>query len=550
MLSKTVKGLLFTCGVLAFSSTQILAQTVWINSADGLWRDVLNWSAGLPNPLMGITTIDNGGSKTILIDGPTLRENLVIQRITVQAPNGSTNTLLIQGISAPLLADGTININSGGRMVVENGSVEVDGTAGASFNLAGGELELRNGVLALTDAARGRVGVGAPGRLELVSGQVQASEDLLVGSLAGGNGRLEIRNGQLEVDGTLIVAHDIGSVGTMLIEGGTVLATNNTTTTRIGDDGNGQVTVAGGTLMMDDVSVGRSAGSTGLIEVAGGIVHSKDISLGRFANSSGKLVATSGQVSLPEDSLVIGREGAGIAEISGGTLTAWNVEIATNATSTGTLTISGGVVNISSNVVVGGGAAGNFNLTGGTTVVTNASGEGNVVVSNGNLLLDGGSLQVNQFFATNQSGTITFSAGVLKTGGTRIENGRRFVVGDGIRPATLHLEGGIHTFVGGLEISANATVTGCGTIVGEVIRNGTLALTCDEAPVLSNARIADGGISFDVPTRAGANYIVEFKESLGAAQWLALRTYPGTGSAITVTDTAVGQSRFYRVRVE
>jgi hypothetical protein len=51
-------------------------------------------------------------------------------------------------------------------------------------------------------------------------------------------------------------------------------------------------------------------------------------------------------------------------------------------------------------------------------------------------------------------------------------------VGDGVRAATLELLGGTHLFANGLVISSNATLTGCGAVVGTITSFGTVATNC------------------------------------------------------------------------
>src|SRR5664280_360480 len=81
-----------------------------------------------------------------------------------------------------------------------------------------------------------------------------------------------------------------------------------------------------------------------------------------------------------------------------------------------------------------------------------------------------GSLTVDQLLLNSgSSGVMAFLGGSLNAKGTSITNGQVFVVGDGTAAATFRLQGGIHSFANGLEISNNATLTGCGTISGSVL---------------------------------------------------------------------------------
>ena len=57
-------------------------------------------------------------------------------------------------------------------------------------------------------------------------------------------------------------------------------------------------------------------------------------------------------------------------------------------------------------------------------------------------------------------------------------NPQTFVVGDGIQSATFRLLGGVHTLVNDLKIRTNALLTGCGTINGNVLVEGTVLADC------------------------------------------------------------------------
>lgn len=93
----------------------------------------------------------------------------------------------------------------------------------------------------------------------------------------------------------------------------------------------------------------------------------------------------------------------------------------------------------------------------------------------------GGTVTVDQLVVTNGADSVfTLSGGALNSGGTFVTNAQEFVVGDGSSVATFGLLGGVHAFAGGLRIRTNATLTGCGTINGNVMvdAGGTVRATC------------------------------------------------------------------------
>jgi filamentous hemagglutinin len=141
------------------------------------------------------------------------------------------------------------------------------------------------------------------------------------------------------------------------------------------------------------------------------------------------------------------------------------------------------VVQAFSNLLVGvGGGTGALTITpSGTVTVTNASANAVLEVRSGTLSLDGGTVTVNQLVLTNGANSqFAFPAGALSSGGTFVTNNQVFVVGDGTDAATYHLLGGVHNFANNLEIRNNASLTGCGTINGNVLvdAGGTVQANC------------------------------------------------------------------------
>jgi hypothetical protein len=68
---------------------------------------------------------------------------------------------------------------------------------------------------------------------------------------------------------------------------------------------------------------------------------------------------------------------------------------------------------------------------------------------------------------------------------------------------------------------------------------------------ISSSSLVGHQFSVTVSTLPGANYTLEFKNTLGDSSWTVAESLPGTGGAITLTDgTATNPARFYRVRVQ
>jgi hypothetical protein len=160
----------------------------------------------------------------------------------------------------------------------------------------------------------------------------------------------------------------------------------------------------------------------------------------------------------------------------------------------------------------------------------------------------------DQLILTNAGGTFSFASGTLQAKGVTVANGAPFVVGDGIQPAALQLGGGIYSFADGLVISSNATVSGCGTILGTISNNGTLSTNCNSAPTVLIGSISRQGSAVTVTfsTVSGASHTLEYKISLSDPIWNALvPAIAGNGGVTNVVDpNATNATRFYRIHVQ
>jgi len=142
------------------------------------------------------------------------------------------------------------------------------------------------------------------------------------------------------------------------------------------------------------------------------------------------------------------------------------------------LSINGGTV-IATNLIVGrSSTAANsaLSLNNGLLTVTNTVGSpGLLDVRRGTFTVSSGVVTADRVLFTNVAGSFAFNGGRVNTKGTTFTPGSSLTVGDGTSPATLNFVGGTHTFSGGLNISANASLVGTGTITGGIFNDGTLA---------------------------------------------------------------------------
>ena len=70
-------------------------------------------------------------------------------------------------------------------------------------------------------------------------------------------------------------------------------------------------------------------------------------------------------------------------------------------------------------------------------------------------------------------------------------------------------------------------------------------------PTITNPKLTGTTFTLSVPTQAGLNYVLEFKNSLKDASWLPVQTNTGSGGLISMTNAGLaGPSRFYHIRVQ
>lgn len=530
------------------------AQNRWINSGSGLWQVGSNWSAGAPpGSATTLTLITNANTKTVTIDAATPAANLALLKLTVSAPPGSTNTLqlLDLGASNPFQALNTFTIDNGGALYLTNSALVVAGAG--SLNILGGIAILESGLLDVSSVTT-RVGRVTSGSLRVKTGTVQAGE-IIVGEFPGSQGTLTIEGGIVALSSLLSLGDGATSTGIVSLIGGQLSVTNDIT--KIGNLGTGQMVVSNATATLANVSVGRHDGASGALTVGtdGTLSLSNDLSIGRFSGGSGSVLVSGGRLSVPTNTIWVGREGAGQFTVGGGAVQALGLLVAANATNTdsGTLTVTEGTLIVTSNLVVGNAAfsAAQVWISGGSVNVTNAGEPAFLSVANGTLSLSEGTIVTDSLLLTNSSGLINFNGGRLETKGTVVANGAPFTVGDGTTAATLHLLGGTHSFADGLVISKNAMLTGCGTIIGTVINNGTIATNCRAAPAITGVNWTGTTLEFSFSTGNGFAYTIEYKSALNEVNWGTLTSLTGTGGVLTFRDDApTSPTRFYRLRVE
>src|SRR6266540_4855721 len=476
------------CVVLSFAQNCFGAAS-WTNTDSGFWKDATNWSSGrAPDATSGTTTISNPNTKTVTIDAATPSGNLTIGSLTLSGSASTTNTLLLLnvGTNNPLtLANSPeLKITQGGALIVTNSSLVLTGSFSQGLNLFAGSATLESGSLRVIEDPGAtditvfvRVGRTNAASLTIDGGVMEAGTVLVAESpfpQFSSQGTIRITDGLLSLSAELSIGE--GSRGTGLVEvlGGRLqIADNQTNITRVGNVGVGRMVVSNATVSLGNMSVARHDGALGtlIVQTNGFMQFTDDLSIGRFSGATGAVVVADGQLDVVDHPIWVGREGAGQLVVSNGLVQALALNVAAVATNTvsGTVSLVGG--NVSNTLA-------QLSVAGGDVTVTNSSASAVFDLVSGTVTLSGGTMTVDDLRVVRSAGRLILNSGTLRTKGSVVSNGLPFVVGDGGSPATLELLGGTHTFADGLVISSNATLTGCGTILGNLTNYGTIATNC------------------------------------------------------------------------
>ncbi len=474
--------LLLLAVLLGFAGHTARAEKIWTTNASGFWSDGQNWSGHTPPDITSFIQITNDVTKTVTLDAATPAATLTVQKLTLSAPPGVTNTVLLSnlGDANPLVFQTGLELLDGAAIRITNSVLQTLLT-NDHVNLDG-SVTLDSGLIDFGDVTvTARVGRVTAGIFTINGGTVSAGA-MTVGGLTNSSGNLIMNGGVLNVASFFSAGRNLSTTGTVSVLGGQINVPNDDT--RIGDDGVGQMVVSNATLALNNLQVARDTSGSLFLYSGGNIQVALDTVIGRFAGATGLVSIAGGQLLSSGQKLFVGRGGVGQLNLSSGTVQNANVLIAADGTNSvgalGTVVMTGGNLLISSNLLVGsaGNATGQVFVTGGAVSVTNSGGSGALVLSSGQLNLNGGLLTADNLLLTNTSGQLILSSGTLSTKRTVVANGSPFVIGDGTSSATLHLDGGAHSFANGLVIMSNATLSGCGTLIGSIVNHGTISTNC------------------------------------------------------------------------
>ncbi len=473
---------------------------IWTNVAGGLWRDAINWNVG-NLPSLGGVYITNNVTKTVTIEASTALNNLSINSLNIWAPANATNRLLLSevGINRPLVvSNSTLDVRMRGALQITNSSLVVTSVfagSGIAFNIWAGNVTLDSGSIIVREAAAStslsivtRVGRTNIATLNINGGSMLSSM-MQIGQAgflnSRSHGTVRMTGGLLTIPGELSIGNSASCTGIVDMVGGQIVVPNHLTNiTRIGDQGSGLMVVSNANVSLGDVSVGRHDSSDGTLVLLrdGSVGTSDDFSIGRFGNSTGMVFVAEGQFVVTNHPIWVGREGTGKLVVSNGLVSASEIRVATELTNTasGSVLMAGGTTVVSTRFTIGSTtfSTGQVAVAGGSLVVSNADQTAALTIPGGALTLDSGSIAADSLLLTNDGGAMIFNGGTLLTSGTLVSNGLPFVIGDGTHAATMELRGGTHVFANGLLISPNATLAGCGTLIGTVVNNGVININC------------------------------------------------------------------------
>lgn len=523
----------------------------------------------------------NGAATSLTLNGGTV----TALRLTLGSVTGTQNALALNGgnlilndfLSLAQIQNTTGNVTmTGGSLFVTNGTTIIADRAAATFAQSGGNVFL-------ADLKVGGLGLGT---YNLSAGSItimpRTTNDFCIVANQE-DGTFNQSGGLTVVHSEIHVADFPNITGAINLTGGQCFATNDLVA--IGRYGVGSMLISNATAVFTNTSVGRHDTGVGTltIENSGNLFMIADLSIGRLTNSTGHVFVNGGLLSLTSDSLWVGRDGGGDLTVAGGGVRAKDVFVGMSEdhtnTPSGVATFTGGTTLIASNLTVGTSlvSTGQVVVAGGVIIATNPAGTASLSVNQGAFTVNSGTVTANRVWLTNTAGQFALNGGLLQANAMTVGNGAPFVVGNGVNPAALQLENGIYNFANGLVIASNATLTGCGTVIGAVTNFGTIIANCPGQVLLFpgdvnnlGAMYATNGGSLVIPPRItsltksganatvnfstmnGTNYVLEFNTNPASLAWSALPpAVLGNGGVKSKTDpTATNVMRGYRVRAQ
>jgi T5SS/PEP-CTERM-associated repeat protein/uncharacterized repeat protein (TIGR03803 family) len=453
------------------------------SAGSGKWESTANWSRyRAPSVFDPSDLVTNANTKTVTVDATTALSNamngcMTVNNLVVSGPSGTVNTLFLNkaGTHTPLQVLNTLTIDYNAALTVNNSSLTLPSPNESLWLGVWGmacTLQITNGgQVSDSYAYEGYYGQSSNVVLVTGAGSVWSNQSTLYVGYFGCGNQLTVANSGALYDSNAIVGYTLASNNVVLVTGaGSVWASQSALYVGYWGADN-QLTIANGGEVFDTNGyLGYySAGSNNLVTVTGpGSV---------WANQSAVYVGYDGvgnRLTIANGAQVGSQNGyVGYDQLS---YCSNNVVVVTDP---------GSIWSNQYTLYVGCsyGAGNQLIVTNGGAVLANDLDLGPNLACQGTLTLAGGTVNVVGLTSTNATGVVAFNSGTLASSGTTMTgmlHGPMFAVGDAVNAATFQLNGGLHSFYVNLEIRNNATLTGCGTVSGNVLvdAGGTVLATC------------------------------------------------------------------------
>jgi fibronectin-binding autotransporter adhesin len=453
-------------------------------------------------------TIGSGGEIDVETSGAALDASSLTNTggtLKIGGNGGGTVTLTPTTAGTGLGNAGTVDVNAGGTLALNDGTLAGSGQSGTYDNASAGTIALAGGTVQGVDGTERVTNEGA------ITGNGSLTNLILVstGTITPTGGALTVTpsSSGLENDGSIV----IGAGDTLAVTG----PDGNTFLGGSGSTQGGAVTVDGGTWTNSGfVQVGGN-GATSTILVENGGTASEDgtgisLDIGQAAGSTGSLTVTGAGSTWsdlnPGGGMLVGDAGAGAVIVAnGGSVSTLNATIGGNGTSTGTGSLS----------VDGTGSS----FASSTYLTVGDSGTGSLAVTNGGTVSVTTDLTLGS--GSGATGTATVSGGSLDVGGT-------LAVGPAGKGSSLAVGTGGQVTASVLHVYSGSSTTDDGTIdIGTASTPGTVdsagSMTVGSGSALD---VLDGG---SVTNEAGGQWLMQ-GGSVSAGAFANAGTVSGNGT--------------------
>ncbi|MFM9025986.1 MAG: beta strand repeat-containing protein, partial [Planctomycetaceae bacterium] len=425
------------------------------------------------------------------------------------APGGAVLSLA----NSTLAVSSWLSLDSGTGSTLTNSALSV---GNLRIGYDGGATPAPAADLSLTDSTLSSAGetiignsVGATGALALAGGSRLVSA-----------GPLLLANGSSSV-GSLVVAGSSTVTGSSYMAvgnfGSGTLTVRDAAAVTIAGDFNvadlarsaGRLVVEGGTVSGGAVFAGKNPESVGSVVIGGGaLAATQYMTLGRDASSVGDVTLSAGSIASVGD-ITIGDAGAGTWTQTGGTASAGaTVFLARGAAgSTGTVIVSGGLLaqtGSAGSIVVG--EQGQGSLTVSAPGRVSVAGAGGLVISggasgSGDVTLDGGTIEVTRVQRGAGTGTLNLNGGTIKAAANANTD---FM--SGLTSATI-LPGGVTIDTSGQNLAIGQSLLDYGGGDAAVTKSGAGVLTLTGTNTYGGlTTVAAGGLAIETSSQAAGGY--------------------------------------------